>query len=144
MLRYAFWNWRLCTTFYRLTLKGERSIGNVKIPSTGRSRCSASWRIWPLPSRTWSVGRKFREDQIIMASTAVEVRQKRSGFIGNHGGFSVRSGERVDSREGLPKGGNENFDGVRFPPRADSHAEESIELAEFRLDGLFKVAQVGV
>ena len=79
-----------------------------------------------------------------MASTAVEVRQKRSGFIRNHGGFSVRSGERVDSRQGLPKGGNENFDGVGFPPRADSHAEESGERAEFRLDGLFKVAQIGV
>jgi hypothetical protein len=65
-----------------------------------------NWRIWPLSSRTWRVGRKFREDQIVMASTAVEVRQKSSGFIGNHGGFAVGSREGVDDGEGLPKGGD--------------------------------------
>ncbi len=79
-----------------------------------------------------------------MASTAVEVRQKSSGFIGNHGGFAVGSREGVDGREGLPKRGDQNLDGVGFPARADGRAEESGERAESWLDGLFKVAQVGV
>jgi len=79
-----------------------------------------------------------------MASTAVEVREQRGGLIGNHGGFAVGSREGVYGGKGLPKRRDQNLDGVGFPARANGRAEESGERAESWLDGLFKVAQVGV
>jgi hypothetical protein len=79
-----------------------------------------------------------------MAHTAVEIREQRGGFIGNHGGFTVGSHEGIDGREGFPKRGDQNLYAVGFPARADGRAEESFELAESWLDGLFKVVQIGV